>query len=477
MDWHAVALEIGLLALGVVVLGWNLTIGHGPGVSSASRASHKGEHVIAGLGLAGLLAWSFQLPADVTFTDALVQDAFALFVKQVLLVAGLLTVLATHPYADRRGWGGRSGEFLILLFFAMIGGMALVSAQEFLTLFVAFELLSLPLYSLAAIEKNREESPEGALKIYLFGSVSSAVLLLGLGMLFAATGTTFWADVAAGADHGPLMDLGLLLLLVGFGFKVAMFPFYMWVPDTYQAAPTPIVAFLSVAPKAAGIAALFRLYFEVFSIHVPRVTGWVAVLAGLTMIVGNLLALPQTNLKRLLAYSGVAQIGYVLMALAAGTDFAAGMALFFFVAYLFSNIGAFLAVAAVEAAGGEPTLHGVRNLVRRSPLLAATFLAFLLSLGGIPFVLGFWGKMYVFLAAGMAGLWGLVFLGALLAVVALYYYLNVARWMFIVDEDGPRIAVPATILVAVLACALLVVGGGLVPRLFVEPAMRAVAGF
>jgi len=188
------------------------------------------------------------------------------------------------------------------------------------------------------------------------------------------------------------------------------------------------------------------------------------------------MALPQTHLKRLLAYSGVAQIGYVLLAVAAGSKLAAGMALFFFVAYLFSNIGAFLCVAAVEAAGEEPTLHGVRNLIRRSPVLAAMFLAFLLSLGGIPFALGFWGKMYVFLAAGQAGLWGLVFLGAVLAVVALYYYLNVARWMFIVDDDGPRIAVPTAILLAVALCTLLVVGGGLVPRLFVDPAIRAAAG-
>ena len=267
-----------------------------------------------------------------------------------------------------------------------------------------------------------------------------------------------------------------LLLLVGFGFKIAMFPFYMWVPDTYDAAPTPIVAFLSVAPKAAGIGALFRLYFEVFSSHLPAVTLWIAVLAALTMIAGNLLALPQTNLKRLLAYSGVAQIGYVLLAVAAGSSFGAGMALFFFVAYLFSNIGAFLSVAAIEAAGEEPTLFGVRNLVRRSPVLAAAFLVFLLSLGGIPFALGFWGKMYVFLAAGKAGLWGLVFLGAVLAVVALYYYLNVARWMFMVHDRGPRLSVPLPLLLAILICVLVVVGGGLVPRLFVEPALRAVSG-
>jgi NADH-quinone oxidoreductase subunit N len=470
MDWYAIGLELGLLALAIVVLAWDLIFGHGEG------RSRKGHYVIGLLGLAGLFAWSFTLPVDIAFTAALIQDSFALFVKQILLVAGFLAVLAAYPYADKRGWSHRSGEFLVLLFFAMIGGMALVGAQELLTLFVAFELLSLPLYSLAAIEKNRPETPEGAMKIFLFGSVSSAMLLLGLGLLFGATGTTFWHDIPSVLPHASLMELGLLLLLAGFGFKIAMFPFYMWVPDTYEAAPTPIVAFLSVAPKAAGIATLLRLYFELFPASGHDIRPWVAVLAALTMLAGNLLALPQRNLKRLLAYSGVAQIGYVLLAVAAGSTFGAGMALFFFVAYLFSNMGAFLSVAGMEAAGVEPTLDGARNMIRRSPVLAASFLAFLLSLGGIPFALGFWGKLNVFLAAGRAELWWLVFLGAVLAVVALYYYLNVARWMFIVSDEGPKVTVPVAIVVALLICAVVVIGGGLVPDLFVAPALEAVSG-
>jgi NADH-quinone oxidoreductase subunit N len=470
MDWNAIGLELGLLALAVLVLAWDLIIGQRAG------RSRQGHYIIGTAGLALLLAWSFRLPTDVAFTAALIQDGFALYIKQVLLAAGILATLAACPYANRRGWSQRSGEFLVLLFFAMIGGMALVSAQEFLTLFVAFELLSLPLYSLAAIEKNRPEAPEGAMKLFLFGSVSSAMLLLGLGLLFAASGTTFWHQMPETLPHASLMGLGLLLLLTGFGFKIAMFPFYMWVPDTYQAAPTPIVAFLSVAPKAAGVATLMRLYFELFAKGEANITAWVGVLAALTMIAGNLLALPQQNLKRLLAYSGVAQIGYVLLAFAADSRFGAGMALFFFVAYLFSNMGAFLSVAALEAAGQEPTLAGARNLIRRSPVLAASFLVFLLSLGGIPFALGFWGKLQVFLAAGRAELWWLVFLGAMLAVVALYYYLNIARWMFIVEEEGPAFSVPAAILVAILICAVVVLGGGLVPNLFVAPALEAVSG-
>jgi NADH-quinone oxidoreductase subunit N len=196
-------------------------------------------------------------------------------------------------------------------------------------------------------------------------------------------------------------------------------------------------------------------------------------LAALTMIVGNLLALRQTNLKRLLAFSGIAQIGYVLAALAAGTRLAAGLALFYFVAYLVSNAGAFLVVAAMETAGEEPTLHGARNMIRRSPMLASAMLVFLLSLGGIPFALGFWGKMYVFLAAAQAGLYALVFLGAVLAVVALYYYLTVARSMFIVRDEGPEISVAAPLGAAILMCAILAGLGGLIPHKIANPAQQA----
>jgi NADH-quinone oxidoreductase subunit N len=245
------------------------------------------------------------------------------------------------------------------------------------------------------------------------------------------------------------------------------------VPDTYQAAPTPILAFLSVAPKAAAVVALFRLVFEVFQPAGVPVTSWLAILAGLTMTFGNLLALRQHDLKRLLAFSGIAQIGYVLLALAAGTRLAAGLALFYFVAYLVANAGAFLVVSAMETAGCEPTLRGAHHMIVRSPALASAMLIFLLSLGGIPFVLGFWGKMYVFLAAADAGLFALVFLGAVLAVVALFYYLTIARSMFMVKDDGPAIEVAGPVLAAILACAVVAGAGGLAPQWLVKLSQAA----
>ena len=463
-----ILLEMGVLGLAVAVLCWDAV--------RRGRSKGFGVTLMAVGGIAFLLLLSFRMDGNAAFTPAWFQDRFAIYVKQVLLAATLLTLLCLRPYAAKQGWMHRLGDTTVLLLFSLLGGMALVSAQELLTLFVSFELLSVPLYALAAAEKRSPEAPEGALKMFLFGGVSSAALVLGIAILFAATGTTFWGE-AASQPPTPLAQLGVLLVLVGFGFKVAMFPFSLWVPDTYQSTPTPLVAFLSVAPKAAGIATLFRLWFEGFHHFAPAMTGWIAGIAALTMVVGNLLALPQQNLKRLLAYSGVAHIGYVLAALAAGTPFAAGMGLFYFVAYLFANAGAFLGLAALEAAGEEPTLDGVRNLVRRAPVIAACWLAFLLSLGGIPFVLGFWGKLYVFLAAGQAGLWWLVALGALLSVVALYYYLNVVRAMFLLTDPRPPVEIPFALQFAVVACAVIVTAGGLAPALFVEPALRAVRGF
>ena len=467
MSGAAATLELGVLALALAVLTFDLAV-------PARRADPRrgGLFALASAGLVALLLWSFNLVTPASLTEAFVLDGLALFTKRILLASALVAIAGLYPYARKRGFADRSGEALVLLLFATVGGMALASAREFLTLFVAFELLSLPLYVLVALEKERGTAVEGAIKIFLLGSVSSAVMLLGIGFLFAATGTTFWMHVTRWPAD-PLVSLGSALLLVGFGFKIAIFPFSLWVPDTYQAAPTPVLAFLSVAPKAAAVIALFRLVFEVFQPAGVPVTSWLAILAGVTMTVGNMLALRQHDLKRLLAFSGIAQIGYVLLALAAGTTMAAGLALFYFVAYLAANAGAFLVVSAVESSGEEPTIHGVRRLVRRSPGLAAAMLVFLLSLGGIPFALGFWGKMYVFLAAAQAGLIGLVFLGAVLAVVALFYYLSVARAMFMADDDGPAIEVAVPVMAVILLCALLAGAGGLAPQWFVDPALKA----
>jgi NADH-quinone oxidoreductase subunit N len=273
-----------------------------------------------------------------------------------------------------------------------------------------------------------------------------------LSFVYGAVKTTSLNGVATALPGGdPVLVLGLLAAFAGFGFKIAAFPFHMWVPDTYEAAPTPFVAWLSVAPKAAGFVALFRVYFEGVGAEAVRWMPVAAALAAVTIVAGNLMALPQQNAKRLLAYSGVAHIGYMLVGVAATSAMGTAMVLFYLVAYVFGNMGAFLVVEAVARAEGSEHVAALRGLAQRSPLLALAMLLFLLSLGGIPFVAGFWAKLYVFWAAAGAGLYWLVLIGAILTVVALFYYLVVAKRMYIeAPSRTERVPIGGTLALALL---------------------------
>jgi NADH-quinone oxidoreductase subunit N len=336
--------------------------------------------------------------------------------------------------------------------------------------------MSHPHYVLAGCLQRDAGAVEASLKFFLVGSVSSAMMAYGLSFVYGATGTTDLAQVAATTGANPLLTLGLVMTLVGFAFKIAAFPFHMWVPDTYEAASTPFVAWLSVAPKAAGFVALFRVYFEGGD---ERAAAWMptaALLATITMLAGNLMALPQQNTKRLLAYSGIAQIGYMLVGVAAASASGTAMVLFYLVAYVFGNMGAFLVVEALARAEGSEATSAFRGLAQRSPLLALAMLLFLLSLGGIPFVAGFWAKLYVFWAAAERGLYWLVLLGAILTVVALFYYLIIAKRMYIEAPENPaQVPVAATLALSVALCALGVVLLGLYPTALVMAALRVAA--
>ena len=407
---------------------------------------------------------------------AFAQDGLALFAKRLLIGSGAVSVLASltvvHPSFVRR-----CAEYHFALLTSLLGMLVLVSARELVLLFVAFELMSIPLYVLTGFQKNDEAAPEAALKFFLVGTVSAAVIAYGMSFVYGVTGTTALAAIQpALADRPPLLLLGLALVLAGLGFKIAAFPFHMWAPDTYEAAGTPFVAWLSVAPKAAGFVAIVRLYVEGIGSTVPIWMPAVATIAGVTIVAGNLMAIPQHNIKRLLAYSGVAHIGYMLLGLAAFSANGVAMVLFYLVAYLFGNMGAFLVVEAVARQEGSDRIAAYKGLAQRSPLLALAMLVFLLSLGGIPFVAGFWAKLYVFLAAAERGLYGLVFLGAVLTVVALYYYLVVARGMYIDAPDRKEpVPVPGLLGVAIGICLLGVVGMGLYPAPWVVAAQRVAA--
>ena len=424
---------------------------------------------LAGLLGLSLAAWSAE-PGRAALEGSFVLDELSLFAKRLFLVSAALSVLGTlamtHVSFRRRG-----AEYHVAFLASLLGMLVLASARDLILLFVAFELMSIPLYFLTGFLKGDGTAPEGAVKFFLVGSISSAVILYGLSFVYGAAGTTDISAIApAVATLNPLMLVGLGLALAGLGFKIAAVPFHMWVPDTYQAANTPFVAWISIAPKTAGFIAILRLYVEGVGTGAQVWVPLIATLAAISIVAGNLMAIPQSNIKRLLAYSGIAHIGYLLLGFAAMSVSGIAMVLFYLVAYLFGNMGAFFVVQAVAASEGSDDIEKYQGLARRSPVLALSLLLFLLSLGGIPFMAGFWAKLFVFWAVVEQGMYALAFLGAMMTVVALYYYLVVARRMYIEEPASPGpIAVPGSLMIAIFTC----VAGIIVMGVYPEPWVRA----
>jgi len=386
-------------------------------------------------------------------------DPLAFDFKLIFLVAAGLCSLASVDFAGRHlRW---PGEFFSLLLFSTLGFMIMVSAGDLILLYLGLELGTISLYALSAMQKDRPRSGEAGLKYLIMGAVSSAVFLYGASLIYGSLGTTVFAEMQPLENAGPALVVGGVMVLAAFAFKITAVPFHMWAPDVYQGAPTPITGFLSVASKAAGFGALIRLFMgPLFSLQ----GNWFAilmVLSGLSMVAGNLLALPQSNIKRMLAYSGIAQAGYLLIALCALTEKGMTSAVFFLFQYLFVNLGAFIVVTLVGSSVGNDEIRSYAGLSRRNPLLALCLLLFLLSLGGIPPLSGFWGKLFLFWAGIDQNLYFLVLIGVLASVLSLYYYLMVARQMYI--EDPPEttplpVSLPASIALIICALAVILLG-------------------
>ncbi len=436
--------------------------------------------LLAALVLGGVLAASFMVDTSGSVGTVYAGGPWVLLFKQLFLSAGLLAVLGGEAHVAEKT-RLRQGEYYLLVIMSLQGMLLLPGARDLLLLVVCFELMSIPLYVLAAYTKTDVPPPElsrgavaeGALKLYLVGVTSTAVTLFGLSLVVGAAGSTSLAAVAQ-LEATPLLGLGLMLMLGGLGYKLGVAPFHMWVPDAYQASATPFVAFLSVAPKLAALSALAVIVWLGFASQAHAFVPALAALCAVTLILGNLLAAPQSNVKRLLAYSGVAQMGYLVMGIAAGADGTA-MALFYGASYVASNTGVFLVVHAVHEAGGNDSVASFAGLSRRSPYLGLALLVFLLSLAGIPFVSGFWAKLYVFIAAFAAGLEWLVVLGAVLAIVSLFYYLRVAKAAYLsAPEPAAAHLRPGLGLhLAIAACLAAVIGLGLWPEPMVRAAQKA----
>lgn len=453
---------IGVAVLAVLVLVADL---------APAPGSTRGVGVLAAAGLVLLALFAGVGAEGEAFGGSWSKDAFTVFVQRLVLLAGFVAAVGSIDHADRV-FPRRQGEYFFLLLASVLGMTLLAGARDLVLLLVAFELMSIPQYVLAAIHKDGVRGAEGATKLYLTGSMSAGLTIYGASFLVGVTGDTALASITA-APASPMLALGLVLVLAGFAYKLGVVPFHAWIPDTYQVAPAPFVAFLSVAPKVAGMAALIRLRGAPGEGALAELWGPVLlVLCVLTLLLGNALAIPQTSVRRLLGWSGIGHAGLLLLAFYLDSRVGNGALLFYLATYVAAGLGSFLVV---DAVGGDE-LGTWNGLARRSPALALAMLLCLLSLGGIPFVAGFWGKLFLFQTAWMAGEAWLVVLGALLTVVGLFYYLKVARAIYV---EPPRIAeavsVGAPTRVALVLALMGVVGLGLVPGIVWEAAQAGAA--
>jgi proton-translocating NADH-quinone oxidoreductase, chain N len=438
---------------------------------------------VVGLVLAGAaLAWRAG-QAVTGFGGMVQQDGFSVFLDGLFLLSGLLTVLLSPAYLKRVGID--QFEYYSLLLLSLSGMLLMASAANLIIVFLALELLSIPLYVLAGIARPRPESEEAALKYFLLGSFASGFVLFGTAFLFGGTASTGFSQMAAAIQGGTanltFVIAGGALLLIGLGFKIAVVPFHAWAPDVYQGAPSSVTAFMAVGAKAAGMAALLRLFLMVFPAQSAVLAPIFAGLAALTMLVGNLLALVQTHLKRLLAYVGIASAGYLLMAFvpfgnpAVSAD-ALGSALFYLLAFALTSFGAWAVLLTLEAADGTGlSLDSLAGLGKRAPLLAAAMTVSMLSFTGIPLTLGFWGKFYLFRTAIAGGYVWLAVLGLLTSLLAAYVAFRVIREMYF-REGEPQLHISYWTNFVAIFCALCVVVLSFIPAQLFDLAAKAVLG-
>ncbi|MHC4139940.1 MAG: NADH-quinone oxidoreductase subunit N [Planctomycetota bacterium] len=364
-----------------------------------------------------------------SFSNMFVVDNFSVFFNLVFLFSTAIIILMSDNYIKQEGVN--YGEYYTLLLFATVGMMLMAGGADLLTIFLGLEIMSISLYVLAGFTRDKVRSNEASLKYFLLGAFVTGFLLYGIALLYGATGTTNLKGIAAfiaenSGLSNPMIVAGASLLIIGFGFKIACVPFHKWSPDVYEGSPTPVTAFMSIGPKAAA----FAVFMRVFLVALPgleqkwSIVLWI--LAVLTMTVGNLVAISQTNIKRMLAYSSIAHAGYALVALIVGGEFGIASLLFYMLAYTFMNLGAFAIIIVLGKKGEEnANIEDFSGLGYKHPLLAVAMCIFMFSLAGIPPLVGFIGKFYIFSAAIKSGFIILAIIGMINSVISVYYYLRV----------------------------------------------------
>ncbi|MDD5560297.1 NADH-quinone oxidoreductase subunit N [Candidatus Methylomirabilis sp.] len=422
--------------------------------------------------------WGVTQPA---FSGQYLSDPFAFFFKIVFLVSAALILLMSIGYLKSEGI--EKGEFYGLILFATLGMMLMVSAVDLLILYIGLETMSISIYVLAGFLKREQRSSEAALKYLLMGGFSSAIMLYGIVMLYGLTGTIGLREIAstlsADAVSNPALILGMVMLVAGFGFKIAAVPFHMYLPDVYEGAPTPVVALLSAASEVAGLAILLRVFLVAIPGLQDRWTFLFYLLSLITMTVGNVVAVVQSNIKRMLAYSSIAHIGYLLIGLVAGRELGISATLLYTLIYALMTLGAFAMVIllCVGEVKGE-RIDDFTGLAQRSPMAAAAMLIFLLSLAGVPPTAGFVGKLYLFGAAIERGYVWLAVIAVMNSAISLFYYMKVVMAMYMRDlpPQGLTLSSSRPLRLALLVTLAGTIAIGIYPGPFLDLARASVAG-
>jgi NADH-quinone oxidoreductase subunit N len=436
-------IDFTVMIQALIVFGWSIVLLVIDLFIPRDNKRLTGYLALLGIVVAAVAGIPFWNTNGVTFTNMIAQDNYALVLNWIFLLSAAITVVISLDYLPRQGI--ERGEYYVLLLMATGGMLLLAQGTDLIVLFLGLELLSITLYVLVGFAYPRFSSEEAAMKYLLIGAFAAGFLVFGIALIYGATGTSNLFDISTALTAGlasedlALLLAGCALVIVGFGYKISMVPFHMWTPDVYEGAPTPVTAFMAVGTKSAGFAALARFLLQgvgpEYAIWVPAV----AVLAALTMIIGNISAVTQTNVKRMLAYSSIGHAGYILMGVLAGGVPNTGTRgvesfLFYLLAYALTNLGAFAVLIALEQRGEAAwDLGDFAGLYSRRPFLAIAMALCMFSLAGVPPTAGFWGKFYVFTAAWAAGLEWLAVVAVLTSAIAAFFYLRIVVQMFMRD--------------------------------------------
>ncbi len=460
MNFLAISTEIGILVLALFVMAVDLIL--------PKQETRKSVACITICGLIALLLYSFtQYHFDGSsyfYQNLYFVDNYAIFFKQLFMVAVLFTILFSQDYAQ--ALLRYRGEFYSLLLFALLGMCVLASATDFLTAFVGLELMTISFYILVGARMSSANSSEAAVKYLVVGSASTAVMLYGISLVYGSTGSILFEEICRNPHLLYATSIaGITMILIGFFFKLSVIPFHMWAPDVYQGAPTPVTALLAMGSKAAGLAVLMRVLYTAFPMMGAYWLPILAVFSAVCMIGGNVMAIKQKDLKRMLAYSSIAQAGYMMVGIVAADMPGMKAVLFYAMLYVFANVGAFAVLAVVDQQKGATDRQAVQGLAKSAPILAAVMTISLLSMAGIPPTAGFAGKIYLFTAVVERGYLWLAFVGFVMSMISVYYYLLVAKAMYLgEDRENTRIHISGAVRASVLLSVLGTIAIGVCPE-------------